>query len=305
MPYVLTYRTLQPHLTVLATRRAVNKLCIQFHGSLISRVATAQMQILAGGRCVEVAQIWKFPRARPAAGVAIRYQKDTILFDTHIYPDSVMYASPLPSAIFSTHAPMLQLPEITTDENDMVLTPERSDGRGWHQEKLLLHCGCPISHFINYTRVVQMSEQRVYGRFTCCTVWVVILTEIHKIPTEHKPIPGGHSHKMLTDWDWLALEQAGPLDTTLWDLTTNWVAGVREKFSLPRCKSPESTSRPESCRMTVPLHGKCDFTCKKCTGEFMQSMRAPSEITYMQACKFQTRLGPVCAKRRVMPPPGA
>ncbi|KAJ7890337.1 hypothetical protein B0H13DRAFT_1887627 [Mycena leptocephala] len=42
-----TYRTLQPHLTALATRRAVNTLCIQFHGSLISRVATAQMQILA------------------------------------------------------------------------------------------------------------------------------------------------------------------------------------------------------------------------------------------------------------------
>ncbi|KAJ7723869.1 hypothetical protein B0H14DRAFT_3169868 [Mycena olivaceomarginata] len=53
-PYVLTYRTLQPHSTALAMRRAVNKLCIQFHGSLISPVATAQIQILAlprGGRC--------------------------------------------------------------------------------------------------------------------------------------------------------------------------------------------------------------------------------------------------------------
>ncbi|KAJ7788989.1 hypothetical protein B0H14DRAFT_3162308 [Mycena olivaceomarginata] len=53
-PYVLTYRTLQPYSTALAMRRAVNKLCIQFHGSLISPVATAQIQILAlprGGRC--------------------------------------------------------------------------------------------------------------------------------------------------------------------------------------------------------------------------------------------------------------
>ncbi|KAJ7908161.1 hypothetical protein B0H13DRAFT_1878948 [Mycena leptocephala] len=79
-----------------------------------------------------------------------------------------------------------------------------------------------------------MSEQRGYRRYTCGTVRVVILTEIHKIPTEHKPIPGGRSHKTLTDWDWLALEQAGPLDTTLWDLTTNWVAGVRKEFSLTR-----------------------------------------------------------------------
>ncbi|KAJ7920015.1 hypothetical protein B0H13DRAFT_2268330 [Mycena leptocephala] len=45
----------------------------------------------------------------------------------------------------------------------------------------------------------------------------------NKIPTEHKPIPGGRSHKTLTDWDWLALEWAGPLDTTLWDLTTSGV----------------------------------------------------------------------------------
>jgi hypothetical protein len=37
----------------------------------------------------------------------------------------------------------------------------------------------------------------------------------NKIPTEHKPIPGGRSHKTLTDWDWLALERAGPLDTYL------------------------------------------------------------------------------------------
>ncbi|KAJ7881868.1 hypothetical protein B0H13DRAFT_1891192 [Mycena leptocephala] len=35
--------------------------------------------------------------------------------------------------------------------------------------------------------------------------------------------------------------------------------------------------------MTVPLHGKCDFTCEKSTGEFMQSMRAPSGITCMRA----------------------
>ncbi|KAJ7892703.1 hypothetical protein B0H13DRAFT_1886589 [Mycena leptocephala] len=52
------------------------------------------------------------------------------------------------------------------------------------------------------------------------------MEETHKIPTEHKPIPGGRSHKTLTDWHWLALEWAGPLDTTLWDLTTNWVVGA-------------------------------------------------------------------------------
>ncbi|KAJ7768811.1 hypothetical protein B0H16DRAFT_1452743 [Mycena metata] len=43
-----------------------------------------------------------------------------------------------------------------------------------------------------------MSEQRVYGRYTCGTVRVVILTEIHKIPTEHKPIPGGREHSSPT-----------------------------------------------------------------------------------------------------------
>ncbi|KAJ7237157.1 hypothetical protein C8J57DRAFT_1247403 [Mycena rebaudengoi] len=86
-----------------------------------------------------------------------------------------------------------------------------------------------------YAGSVRADDKLDGCRYTCGTVRVVILTEIHKIPTEHKPIPGGRSHKTLTDWDWLALEQAGPLDTTLWDLTTNWVAGVREEFSLPRC----------------------------------------------------------------------
>jgi hypothetical protein len=55
-------------------------------------------------------------------------------------------------------------------------------------------------YYNNYSHVVQMSEQRVYGRYTCGTVRVVILTETHKIPTEHKPIPGGRSHKTLIDW---------------------------------------------------------------------------------------------------------
>ncbi|KAJ7936746.1 hypothetical protein B0H13DRAFT_1853167 [Mycena leptocephala] len=66
----------------------------------------------------------------------------------------------------------------------------------------------------------------------------------NKIPTEHKPIPGGRSHKTLTDWDWLALEWAGPLDTTLWDLTTS---GVRKCTGGVPCL-------PECCRMAVADH---------------------------------------------------
>ena len=48
---------------------------------------------------------------------------------------------------------------------------------------------------IYYTRMVH----NMNNEYTCGTVWVVILTEIHKIPTKHKPIPGVRSHKTLAE----------------------------------------------------------------------------------------------------------
>jgi hypothetical protein len=46
-------------------------------------------------------------------------------------------------------------------------------------------------HPTEQCKVGPQVEQRVYGRQTSSTVWVVILTDIYQMPTEHNIIPGG------------------------------------------------------------------------------------------------------------------
>ncbi|KAJ7172772.1 hypothetical protein C8R43DRAFT_1102680 [Mycena crocata] len=54
-----------------------------------------------------------------------------------------------------------------------------------------------------------------------CTVRVAILTEIYKIPTEHKPIPGVRSHKTLAlPWTGRPRRRGRTLVKTSWDLTS-------------------------------------------------------------------------------------
>ncbi|KAJ7670952.1 hypothetical protein B0H17DRAFT_1141696 [Mycena rosella] len=73
-------------------------------------------------------------------------------------------------------------------------------------------------------------------------------TESYKMPTEHSIIPGGRYHKTLAYCGLAGLEKAGPPVKTSWDLTTSckYAASVREEFSPPRYKSPESTSAQQA-----------------------------------------------------------
>ncbi|KAJ7270315.1 hypothetical protein C8J57DRAFT_1065777 [Mycena rebaudengoi] len=76
---------------------------------------------------------------------------------------------------------------------------------------------------ILYSRGPQ-AEQRVYGRqacSTCSAVWVVILTDIYKMPTEHHTIPGGQSYKTLANCELAGQSLAGHPVRTSWDLTTS------------------------------------------------------------------------------------
>jgi hypothetical protein len=69
---------------------------------------------------------------------------------------------------------------------------------------------------IYYTRVVQMSEQRVYRRQTSSNVRVVILTYNYRMPTEHTPFQGVVLLKCTVVWP--AACMAGWADVTQWDL---------------------------------------------------------------------------------------
>ncbi|KAJ7606301.1 hypothetical protein DFH06DRAFT_243389 [Mycena polygramma] len=70
---------------------------------------------------------------------------------------------------------------------------------------------------ILYSRGPQ-AEQRVYGRQTSSTVWVVILTESYRMPTEHNIVPGGQSRAAV--YELAGHLRAGPLGATSWDLAT-------------------------------------------------------------------------------------
>ncbi|KAJ7082506.1 hypothetical protein C8R44DRAFT_753769 [Mycena epipterygia] len=144
---------------------------------------------------------------------------------------------------------------------------------------------------LNYTRVVQMSEQRVYGRYTCGTVRVVILTEIHKIPTEHKPIPGGRSHKTLTDGGgrngrlairWLCIVFARLFDFL--SSTMRLILSARKSLAGPQWK-PQG-SRPDhqalsdkfgSCaRKRVSVSARVPFTIHTSSSNAFPEDRGPS-----------------------------